>query len=74
MQLKRNSTLLSLELLRRYSQPSDRYIRDMGSGVLDDPENMLTLNVLGHSKFDHFKFCFVPTQVRVPPSSSPCAI
>ncbi|KAM5541915.1 hypothetical protein V8D89_004225 [Ganoderma adspersum] len=62
-ELKRNSTLLSLELLRCYSQLSDRYIRDMGSGVMDDPENLLTLNVLGHSKFDHFKFCFVPTQV-----------
>ena len=46
----------------------------MGSGVMDDPENLLTLNVLGHSKFDHFKFCFVPTQVRVSPSSSLCAI
>ena len=65
--------ILSLELLRRYSQLSDRYIRDTGSpGAMDDPENIITLDVCAHSKFDHFGFCFVSTQVRAS-SSSPCS-
>ncbi|KAI1786443.1 hypothetical protein LXA43DRAFT_897927 [Ganoderma leucocontextum] len=59
---KRDSTRLSLELLRRYCQLSDRYIQDMGSGVMDDPENLITLSIMAHKKFDHFAFCLVPTQ------------
>ena len=53
-QRKCNSTMLSSELLRRYSQLDDKHIRNMGSGGTDDPESLITLNVLGHAKFDHY--------------------
>ncbi|KAI1792813.1 hypothetical protein LXA43DRAFT_1060492 [Ganoderma leucocontextum] len=61
--LKHNSTVLSLELLRRYTQLSDKYTKDpMGSGVMDDPENNISLSLMAHCKFDRFGFAFVPTQ------------
>ncbi|KAI1794483.1 hypothetical protein LXA43DRAFT_997405 [Ganoderma leucocontextum] len=59
---KYESIMLSMELLRCYCQMSDKYIQGMGSGIMDDPENLISLCPITHSKFDKFGICLVPTQ------------
>ncbi|KAI1783480.1 hypothetical protein LXA43DRAFT_1046668 [Ganoderma leucocontextum] len=64
---RRKSVMLSLEVLRRYTQLSDRYVDIQSTGdapgVMDDPANLISLGCTTHTKFDAFGICLVPTQV-----------
>nr|VWO99194.1 Polyamine oxidase (EC [Ganoderma boninense] len=57
---RRESVLLSLEVLRRFCELDSSYVDvDAGSaGVMDDPANMLSLCCTAHTKFDAFGLCF----------------
>ncbi|PIL26590.1 hypothetical protein GSI_12348 [Ganoderma sinense ZZ0214-1] len=71
---KRESVLLSLEVLRRFCELDSRYfdVEPGGASVMDDPANLLSLCCNAHAKFDAFGLCFVPTQPppRLPPTHS----
>ena len=63
-QAKRKSIKLSMNVLHQYCQLSEKYVQDMGSGVMDDPENLVSLYPTVHVKFDKFAITFIPTKVR----------
>ncbi|PIL26585.1 hypothetical protein GSI_12343 [Ganoderma sinense ZZ0214-1] len=67
---KRESVLLSLEVIRRFCELDSRYF-DLDSGgasVMDDPANLISLCCDAHAKFDAFGLCFVPMQTSTSPS------
>ncbi|KAI1783439.1 hypothetical protein LXA43DRAFT_1102509 [Ganoderma leucocontextum] len=63
------SVMLSLEVLRRYTQLSDRYIDIQSTGgapgvvIMDGPANLISLGCTTHTNlFDAFgRICLVPT-------------